>query len=164
MSNFLDDIMNAINEISNEMNRHTTGNTSKKSIPHTQHRNTLGPKGDTKRGGSLYNAAKDRYTYTGSLGTQKGSIGIEGNPVRSGSLGGAGELGKDGNLTLGSKQPSNSSKIKPPIKKERQDSRASRSLLADSTDFSNLSQNDILQGIILSEILGKPRALRKGRL
>ena len=28
-------------------------------------------------------------------------------------------------------------------------------------DFSNLSQKDILKGIVFSEILGKPRALRK---
>ncbi|WP_243467713.1 hypothetical protein [Acetivibrio straminisolvens] len=30
-------------------------------------------------------------------------------------------------------------------------------------DFSEISQNDMLRGIILSEILSKPKAFRRGR-
>lgn len=42
-------------------------------------------------------------------------------------------------------------------------SKMAKNSLSDLLDFTNMNSKDILKGIVLSEILGKPKALRRGR-
>ena len=102
--------------------------------------------------------------YDGSLGIEgissfEGAPGLEGNPPYDGSLGLEGSSGFEGspvNEGSGSKKKKASPKksAATAVPKEK-------SILEKAVDFSNLSNEDILRGLIFSEILERPKFLRR---
>ncbi len=212
MSDFLNDILEAINEISSEVNRSKNyhGNSTNRN-PYPQNpsnrSNPPRPSYYTGQGRSGSNPGysttprsqgnygygntsgsnpgfkevpkpqsvpedifegsfgiEDNPPYDGSLGIEgissfEGAPGLEGNPPYDGSLGLEGSSGFEGspvNEGSGSKKKKASPKksAATAVPKEK-------SILEKAVDFSNLSNEDILRGLIFSEILERPKFLRR---
>lgn len=188
MSDFLNDILEAINEISSEVNRSKNyhGNSTNRN-PYPQNpsnrSNPPRPSYYTGQGRSGSNPgysttprSQGNYGYGNTSGSNpgfkevpkpqsvpedifEGSFGIEGNPPYDGSLGLEGSSGFEGspvNEGSGSKKKKASPKksAATAVPKEK-------SILEKAVDFSNLSNEDILRGLIFSEILERPKFLRR---
>jgi len=212
MSDFLNDILEAINEISSEVNRSKNyhGNSTNRN-PYPQNpsnrSNPPRPSYYTGQGRSGSNPgysttprSQGNYGYGNTSGSNpgfkevpkpqsvpedifEGSFGIEGNPPYDGSLGiegissfeGApgleghppydGSLGLEGSSGFeGSpvNEGSGSKKKKASPKKSAATAvPKEKSILEKAVDFSNLSNEDILRGLIFSEILERPKFLRR---
>lgn len=212
MSDFLNDILEAINEISSEVNRSKNyhGNSTNRNpypqnpsnrsnpprpsyytgqgrsgsnpgystTPRSQgnygYGNTSGSNPGFKEVPKPQSVPEDIFEgsfgiegnppYDGSLGIEgissfEGAPGLEGNPPYDGSLGLEGSSGFEGspvNEGSGSKKKKASPKksAATAVPKEK-------SILEKAVDFSNLSNEDILRGFIFSEILERPKFLRR---
>lgn len=212
MSDFLNDILEAINEISSEVNRSKNyhGNSTNRNpypqnpsnrsnpprpsyytgqgrsgsnpgystTPRSQgnygYGNTSGSNPGFKEVPKPQSVPEDIFEgssgiegnppYDGSLGIEgissfEGAPGLEGNPPYDGSLGLEGSSGFEGspvNEGSGSKKKKASPKksAATAVPKEK-------SILEKAVDFSNLSNEDILRGLIFSEILERPKFLRR---
>lgn len=212
MSDFLNDILEAINEISSEVNRSKNyhGNSTNRNpypqnpsnrsnpprpsyytgqgrsgsnpgystTPRSQgnygYGNTSGSNPGIKEVPKPQSVPEDIFEgsfgiegnppYDGSLGIEgissfEGAPGLEGNPPYDGSLGLEGSSGFEGspvNEGSGSKKKKASPKksAATAVPKEK-------SILEKAVDFSNLSNEDILRGLIFSEILERPKFLRR---
>lgn len=81
-----------------------------------------------------------------------------------GSSEGIGTEGAYGSAsTQGKENISDSRKTNDTQRTSYSDSQRTQNKLTDILNLSNMNNNDLLKGIVLSEILGKPKALRRGR-
>lgn len=212
MSDFLNDILEAINEISSEVNRSKNyhGNSTNRNpypqnpsnrsnpprpsyytgqgrsgsnpgystTPRSQgnygYGNTSGSNPGFKEVPKPQSVPEDIFEgsfgiegnppYDGSLGIEgissfEGAPGLEGNPPYDGSLGLEGSSGFEGSPV---NEGSGSKKKKASHKKSTDTAvPKEKSILEKAVDFSNLSNEDILRGLIFSEILERPKFLRR---
>jgi hypothetical protein len=116
-----------------------------------------------------YRFERTPVPQTGSNTTLKGSLEIEGSASLEGMPGVEGSAGSEGSLGI---ESDSSPKVSPVAKSSKVNSSKKstgktkydeKSPFETALDFSSLTEEDVIRGIVFTEILGRPKALRRGR-
>ncbi|HPD01222.1 MAG TPA: hypothetical protein PLA01_07740 [Acetivibrio sp.] len=83
------------------------------------------------------------------------SPGVEGSPGTEGSSGFEGSPGSEGREAVNKPVSAKKGKVTARLNEN--------SIFETALDFSKLTEGDVIRGIVFSEVLGKPKALRRGR-
>jgi hypothetical protein len=93
----------------------------------------------------------------------EGSASLEGMPGVEGSAGSEGSLGIESDSSPKVSPVAKSSKVNSSKKSTGKTKYDEKSPFETALDFSSLTEEDVIRGIVFTEILGRPKALRRGR-